>query len=279
MDHKSGLHRALPQSSCGLRSLAETQTLMRLLAGSICVLLWAALPVHAQIALQPIPENASPQSYGDGWKCDIGYRPDAGSCAAVIIPKNAYETNRTSGRGWECFHGFRADGDADCVAVAVPDGGFLDPSGERWHCLRGFIKLDDICQEINLPANAYLADTSYGSPWVCDRGFEAEDNTCVAIAVPVNAYLNTSRYGQPWTCERGFLERDGSCAAVMIPENAYLDDATYGIGWKCERGYAASGQRCEAIDIPENAHLDRSGNRWECNRNFRKSKGLCLLNN
>ncbi len=253
--------------------------MMLLLAGSICVLMWSALPVHAQTALQLIPENASPQSYGDGWECDIGYRLDAGSCAAVIVPKNAYDTDRTYGRGWECFHGFRAEGEADCVAVVVPDGGFLDPSGERWHCLRGFIKRDDICQEINLPANAYLTDTSYGSPWVCDRGFEAEDDTCVAIAVPVNAYLNTSSYGQPWTCERGYFEQDGSCTRVMVPENAYFDDATYGIGWKCERGYAASGQTCAAIDIPENAHLDRSGNRWECNRNFRKSKGLCLLNN
>ena len=270
---------ALPQSSCGTRVMADMQGMMWLLILAVCALLSVAPPLHAQTALQPIPENASPQSYGDGWECDIGYRLNAGNCSAVIVPKNAYETNRTYGRGWECFHGFRVEGDADCVAVAVPEGGFLEPSGERWHCLRGFIKLDDTCQEINLPANAYLADTSYGLPWVCERGFEAVDDACVAIAVPANAYLNTSSYGQPWTCERGFFEQDGSCAAVMVPENAYFDDATYGNGWKCERGYAASGQTCEAIDIPENAHLDRSGNRWECNRNFRKSKGLCLLNN
>ncbi len=258
---------------------SDAQMMIRLLAGAMLILLATALPVHAQTSVQAIPENASPQSYGDGWKCDIGYRLNAGSCVAVIVPMNAYETNRAYGLGWECFHGFRADGEADCVAVAVPKGGYLAPSGARWHCLRGFTKLDDTCQKVNLPANAYLADTSYGSPWVCDRGFEAVDDACSAIVVPANAYLNTSVYGQSWTCERGFFQQASSCVAVMVPENAYFDDATYGNGWRCERGYATSGQACAAIDVPENAHLDRSGNRWECNRNFRKSKGLCLLIN
>jgi len=100
-----------------------------------------------------------------------------------------------------------------CVAIEVPEGGFLDPLGERWRCLRGLIKVDDTCQEIVLPANAYF------------------------------------------------------------------NDATCGTGWKCERGYKASGEACEFINVPENAHLDRSGNRWECNKNFQKSKGLCVLNN
>jgi hypothetical protein len=30
--------------------------------------------------------------------------------------------------------------------------------------------------------------------------------------------------------------------------------------------------------LPANAHLDRSGNRWECDRNFQRSKNLCILN-
>lgn len=279
MDHRSGMQIGLPQSSCGTRVITEMQGKIWLLAVAILALLLLALPVHAQTALPPMPENASPQSYGDGWACNVGYRLDAGRCAAVVIPRNAYETNQTYGRGWECFHGYRAEGETDCVAVAVPEDGYLDPSGQRWHCSRGFMKIDDTCQEIILPANAYLADTSFGLPWVCHRGFEAENDTCVAIAVPANAYLNASRYGQPWTCERGYFEQDGSCTAVVVPENAYFDDSTYGTGWKCARGYAVSGQSCAAIDIPENAHLDRSGNRWECNRNFQKSKGLCLLNN
>lgn len=31
--------------------------------------------------------------------------------------------------------------------------------------------------------------------------------------------------------------------------------------------------------IAVNAHLNRSGKRWGCNKNFRRSKGLCILKN
>lgn len=254
-----------------------TQAVMWLFAGLICVLLLATLPAHAQTALRPLPENASPKSYGDGWECDIGFRLSIDRCVAIIVPENAYETSRSYGRGWECLHGFRMSEETACVAVFVPEGGFLGPSGTRWHCQRGFVKVGATCQKLVLPENAYLVDSVYGSKWVCNRGYKARNDACVAIKVPENAYLNTSGYGQPWTCERGFLEREGQCKAVVVPENAYFDDSTYGKGWKCARGYAASGQACELIDIPENAHLDRSGNRWECNRNFRKSKGQCNL--
>ena len=134
-------------------------------------------------------------------------------------------------------------------------------------------------QEIILPAHAYLTDSTYGSKWDCDRGYEPSGDRCIAIAVPDNGYLNETSYGQPWSCERGFFEQNGRCDAVVVPEHAYFDDSTHGKGWKCERGYAASGLRCDAIDIPLNAHLDRSGNSWECDKNFQKSKDLCVLNN
>ncbi len=250
-----------------------------LLGFTLCALLLFSMPAFAQSTSQSVPENATATSYGDGWKCNAGYRLSGDVCAAVVVPENAYPTNRTYGLGWECLHGFRENDEATCVAVIVPDGGFLDSSGERWHCSRGFLKIDDTCQEIVVPANAYLADTTYGPAWECKRGFEALDDRCVAIVVPANAYLNSSGYGQPWTCERGYFVQDGTCAAVVIPEHAYLDDATYGTGWKCERGYATSGVNCETIEIPANAHLDRSGNRWNCNKNFKSSKGLCVLDN
>ncbi|WP_299971654.1 hypothetical protein [uncultured Roseobacter sp.] len=246
---------------------------------SIFALLLLAMPAFAQSNGQLMPENSSAKSYGDGWQCNKGYRLNGDACAAVIVPENAFETNHRYGPGWECFHGFSRSNEGACAEVIVPEGGFLDPSGERWHCQRGFLKIDDICQEIVLPANAHLADTSYGSEWVCERGFRADGDACIAIAVPLNAYLNTSSYGQPWTCERGYFEQDDLCAAVVVPEHAYFDDATYGQGWKCERGYAASDDRCIAIEVPANAHLDRSGNRWACNKNFQKSKGLCVLEN
>ena len=279
MAHNSRAILQLRRTEWGIRLSSGIQTIKALFVFPVCALFLFSLPAPAQSTSQSMPENASAKSYGDGWKCNIGYRLSGDLCAAVIVPENAYPTNRTYGPGWDCHYGFRVSDQTTCVAVIVPDGGFLDPSGERWRCSRGFLKIDDTCQEIVVPANAYLAATSRGSAWECDRGFEALDDLCVAIVVPANAYLNSSRYGQPWTCERGFIEQDGLCEAIVIPENAYFDEGTYGKGWKCERGYAASGTSCEIIDIPANVHLDRSGNRWDCNKNFKLSKGLCVLDN
>ena len=220
MDHKSQLMKPrLPQPSIAL-SLTDTPTFMTLFMSSIIAILLFTLPVTAQTASQPMPDNASVKSYGEGWECDPGYRLNKNTCATVIVPQNAYDTNRSYGSGWECLHGFRRTDETACVAVEVPEGGFLDPSGERWQCSRGYIKVDDTCQEIVLPANAYLADASYGSTWTCERGFEETGDQCAAIAVPANAYLNGSGYGEPWTCERGFFEQGGLCEAVMIPANA-----------------------------------------------------------
>jgi len=259
-------------------SLSGT-SFMLLLGGAILAFFLSALTALAQNTIQPMSENASAKSYGDGWECNVGYRQKGETCLEVTVPDNAYSTNRTYGLGWECLRGFRKDREANCVAVEVPEGGYLDPSGERWRCLRGHIKIDDTCHRIILPLHSYLAEASAGVPWICDRGFEPKGERCVAIVVPKNAYLNGSSYGQAWTCERGYREHTGKCEAVLVPDHAYFYDAPYGEGWKCDRGYSASGQRCDPIDIPDNAHLDRSGNRWECDKNFQKSKGLCVLNN
>jgi hypothetical protein len=253
-------------------------SMMRILLG-LGLLLALAAPPFAESAAVSLPENAHVKSYGDGWECDLGYRADGNTCAAITVPENAYETNRTYGAGWECLHGFRETDRSSCVAVVIPDGGFLDSSGAGWRCLRAHRKVDDTCQKILLPEHAYLDENAYGSGWLCDRGFEVDEGVCSEIVVPENAFLNASGYGQPWTCERGFFERDGRCDAIVVPEHAYFSDASYGKGWKCERGYAASGQRCDVINLPDNAHLDRSGNRWECDKNFQKSIGLCILNN
>ena len=261
------------------RLSGQARTLLALMALWVFAVVLTALPAASQSAGLAMPTHATAKSYGDGWSCDIGYRQNGEICAEIIVPENAYETERSYGTGWECLHGFVAQDKTSCVAVAVPDGGFLDPSGERWHCLRGHLKVDDRCVKIVLPENAYLTDTSYGSVWACNRGFEAIGEACVAIKVPSNGYLNTSEYGKPWSCERGFFERGDECAAVEVPQNAFFDDDTYGNGWKCERGYQAVGAQCLKLDIPANAHLDRSGNSWECDRNFQRSKGLCVLKN
>ncbi|WP_170430375.1 hypothetical protein [Ruegeria arenilitoris] len=226
-----------------------------------------------------IPDNAHAKKYDDGWECDLSHRLEGEECVAIAVPGNAYRTNRTYGSGWACMHGFVEVGGTSCTEVIVPEGGYLDPSGERWRCLRGYTRVDDSCQEIVVPDNAYLTNSTYGSAWLCNRGYEIDGEACVAIAVPENAFLNASTRGRPWTCERGFFERNGRCDAVIVPENAFYDDTIHGVGWKCERGYEVSGDRCDAIDLPDNAHLDRSGNGWQCHRNYHRSEGLCVQNN
>lgn len=261
------------QTTCRTFLSTEPQMSLTLFFSLLSVLLLIALPAFAQF----IPDNARAKTFGKGWECNAGFRPSEGRCDEIVLPQNAYATNRTYGRGWECHHGFRVFDKIDCRAVFVPDGGFLDSTGERWRCTRGFAKVNETCQKIVLPANAYLSDTSRGSAWTCGRGFEVKDDGCAEIAVPGNAFLNSTGYGQAWTCERGFFEQDGRCDPVVVPKNAFFNDATYGTGWKCERGYAVSDQTCREIELPDNAHLDRSGNRWVCNRNFQKSKGQCVF--
>jgi hypothetical protein len=219
--------------------------LTEFLALALVAFITIGSPSFAQSQSSPMPANAQPKSYGDGWECDRGYRRDGDACLAVIVPQNAYATNRTYGRSWECLYGFQEVDDATCLEVVVPKGGYLDTSGQRWNCLRGYMKVDDICLEVVVPNNAYLSTDAYGAAWLCNRGYQVEGDTCVAITVP---------------------------------ENAYLDDASYGTGWKCNRGFAESNGGCTEIDLPDNANLNRSGNWWECHSNFRRFKGRCVLN-
>ncbi|MEM8775087.1 MAG: hypothetical protein AAGF53_08635 [Pseudomonadota bacterium] len=221
--------------------LARLIARMAVVAGMIASF---AFPAFAQDA--PMSAHATARSFGNGWECDRGYRRDGDACLAIIVPENAYATNRAYGSGWECLHGFQEVDDATCLEVVVPDGGYLDPSRQRWNCLSGYMKVDDLCLEIDLPPNTYLAGRGYGAAWLCDRGYEVKGDACIAIA---------------------------------IPENAYFEDASYGPGWKCYRSFAESDGGCTEIDLPDNAHPHRSGNRRECNKNFQKSKGLCVLNN
>jgi len=157
-----------PQSVCRTAPLQDTRALWIVFLAPFVGLLLLALPAFAQ----PMPENARASSYGDGWECNIGYRLDGDICAAVVVPENAYETNRSHGAGWECHHGFRKVDGTACVAVVVPAGGFLDASGERWHCLRGVFKQGGGCQESGVPENGYLLDGVSGAAWEGARGEE-----------------------------------------------------------------------------------------------------------
>lgn len=254
----------------------SNRTMLAILALSVVSLLAIGTQALAQSLTPPMPANAHAKSYGDGWECDRSFTVVEDQCIAIIVPSNAYLTNRVYGSGWECHHGFEEIEGVSCTQVFVPEDGYLDASGKRWHCTRGYRQIGETCEQIELPEHAYLSDDTYGSDWQCDRGYEKTADTCALIVVPDNAYLNSATYGTPWTCERGFSEVRGICEAVIIPKNAYFVAAIYGVGWKCERGFVASGEACTTLVVPENAHLDRSGNQWDCNRNFQRSKGHCI---
>lgn len=265
----SSIYQRIVRPMAKLASISLALSANLLLAG----------PSFAQSNPADIPKNASAKSYGDGWECDLGYRIAGETCVAITIPENAYATNRSYGSGWECLHGFLQVEGTSCVPVIIPDGGYLGPSGTRWFCHRGFQKIGNTCEKINLPPHAYLTSSAVGSAWKCERGFEAKGDTCIAISVPENAFLNNSGYGRPWSCNRGFFEENGACTKVSVPANAYFDDASYGNGWRCVRGFSETGNKCSAIELPPNAHLGRSGTQWECNKNFYRSKSQCVLRN
>ena len=172
--------------------------------------LLASIPVLGlpQDGRVEVPENATSMSYGKGWECIQGYRPDRGACNAVNVPDNAYATGSSYGRGWKCKRGYR--------------------------------QLDEACVAIIVPPNAYLNHT--GTGWTCDRGYRLDDNGCVAIEVPANGYLTEANYGPWWTCERGYRAAGTRCVAVQLPANAHLDYS--GSGWDCDPPYRNRQNAC-----------------------------------
>jgi hypothetical protein len=101
----------------------------------------------------------------------------------------------------------------ECAVVDVPEHGYLDRSGERW---------------------------------LCDRGYRPADNGCVPVGIPVNAYLSDLSYGPGWQCERGYREADGACSRIAVPGNAHLDYT--GNDWECNEPYRESGPTCVIVE-------------------------------
>jgi hypothetical protein len=62
-----------------------------------------------------VPEHAflTEESYGDGWRCERGYRARAGACVVVDLPANAHLSS--SGDSWNCDPPYRRGGDV-CVS-------------------------------------------------------------------------------------------------------------------------------------------------------------------
>ena len=69
------------------------------------LLLILAICLSTQCWSQDIAENASKNSYGDGWECNKGFYKSGSQCQKVQIPKNAGLD--VYGSGWKCNEGFK----------------------------------------------------------------------------------------------------------------------------------------------------------------------------
>ena len=65
---------------------------------------------------------------------------------------------------------------------------------------------------------------------------------------------------------------------VDLPANAYASTARYGRAWECLRGYSQVEQACIAMAIPANAYLNAYGDRWECERTFKRADNCSSTN-
>ena len=116
----------MPKGAAVLRPLEDDRFARPF--GALIMLTFAALiattlPLLAQTQAVQIPANAKAKSHGDGWVCALGFRQNADACLAIIVPENAYTTNRTYGSDWACLQGFRDVDSVSCREVVVPDGG------------------------------------------------------------------------------------------------------------------------------------------------------------
>ena len=97
--------------------------------------------------------------------------------------------------------------------MPIPKNAYLNSSGNRWECERGYYEEGNKCKAINVPANGFLTGLPHESGWDCERGYKPVKKDCVAIAVPKNGYLKNgaSRYTSGWQCERGYREVQNNC--------------------------------------------------------------------
>jgi len=199
----------------------------------------------------------------------------------VVVPDNAFSNGYSFGAGWNCSYGFKQEGD-ECVAMEVPENGFINASGTGLKCERGYrvegFLGNKTCGKIEVPADGYLTESNSNSGWACNRGFNATNDSCDKILIPDNAFLSTSSRTAGWECERGYQAVGNACIAIDVPDNAYLQPRTYGNSWQCQRGYAQDRDTgCIKFEVPEFAHLDSTGNAWECNRPYKKRGDTCVM--
>lgn len=161
------------------------------------MLLLATLLAHTGYAAAEAPNvrppvNATAQSYGTWWTCNIGYRKADNTCVSIQLPPHAVLNDHSYGRGWECIWGYRE-------------------SYER-------------CEQVPVPQNAYLASADR---WECERGYQKVRHNCIAIEVPEHRYL--AEPGRK--CEREYgLVREACITITEVSPNAFPTDATPGSG-------------------------------------------------
>ena len=80
-----------------------------------------------------------------------------GLSTAPAARQNAHAEHWTFGAGWECYKGYQTGDGGACAKIIVPKGGYPSPSGDGWRCLRGYIRVDDICLEVVVPENKFVA--------------------------------------------------------------------------------------------------------------------------
>ena len=193
--------------------------------------------VAAEVPNVRPPENATTQSYGTWWACNVGYRKANNTCVLIQVPPHAYLNDDGYGRGWECVWGYR-ESDGRCDLLPVPQNAYL-VYADRWECEGGYHKVRDNCIAIEGPEQGYLAE----SGWLCGPSYGPIREVCITM--------------------------------IEVPPNAFLADTTRDSGWKCNRGFKATTEKCIAVDVPENAHLSSSGNDWSCNRPYRRTTSGC----
>ena len=70
-----------------------------------------------------------------------------------------------------------ADGDGLLLKCGLPSGAYVSSRSRGWVCERGFKKVAESCEAIQLPTHAHLGFS--GNTWRCDRGYEKRDQTCI----------------------------------------------------------------------------------------------------
>ncbi len=167
----------------------------------------ASLPLSAAEA----PPNASPERYGDGWRCNPGYREREGACLAIELQQNAHATGSAYGDGWVCKRGY-AKKTGRCDPINVPENAFLLGAASVWKCERGYRRDGEMCSEITVPENGYPTGLTYGAGWKCLRGFKPDGDRCVEILAPEGGYLSDSGLSEKgWECTRGFRNTGDAC--------------------------------------------------------------------